>query len=185
MIPLLSLGIPGDPATAMLLGGLMVHNVSPGPLIFDKNGAVVYGIFFAMIISAVMMMVFMLVGMRGFIKVLNIPKNFLLPAIVVLCCIGAIGDSNRIFDVWGVLIFGLLGFGLVKASIPSSPMILGFILGPMFEENLRKASQLASSDSAFNHPIFFFFMIVTVIVVFMSLRSNKKAAQAESNAATE
>lgn len=185
MIPLLSLGIPGDPATAMLLGGLMVHNVSPGPLIFDKNGAVVYGIFFAMILSAVMMMIFMLVGMRGFIKVLNIPKNFLLPAIVVLCCIGAIGDSNRIFDVWGVLIFGLLGFGLLKAGIPSSPMILGFILGPMFEENLRKASQLASSDSAFRHPIFFLFMIVTVIVVFMSLRSNKKAAQAENSIASE
>lgn len=180
MIPLLSLGIPGDPATAMLLGGLMVHDVSPGPLIFDKSGSVVYGIFFAMIIAAILMCLFMLVGMRGFIKVLKIPKNYLLPIIVILCCVGAIGDSNRIFDVWGVLLFGLMGYGLIKAKIPSSPMILGFILGPMFEENLRKVSQLASTDSIIDHPIALVFVIVTVVVVAISLRSNKRAAEAES-----
>ena len=99
MIPLLALGIPGDAVTAMLLGGLMVHDVSPGPLIFQKSGATVYGIFFAMIIASVMMLVFMLIGMKGFVKVLKVPKNYLLPIIVVLCCVGAIGDSNRAFDV--------------------------------------------------------------------------------------
>lgn len=177
MIPLLSLGIPGDPATAMLLGGLMVHSVSPGPLIFEKSGAVVYGIFFAMIIAAIAMFACMMLGMRGFIKVLKIPKNFLLPIIIILCCVGAIGDSNRIFDVWGVLVFGLMGFGLSKASIPTSPMILGFILGPMFESNLRKVAQLASSDSPVNHPIFLVLMVATIAVVVLSLRSNKKAAQ--------
>lgn len=174
MIPLLSLGIPGDAVTAMLLGGLMVHDVSPGPLIFQKSGATVYGIFFAMMIAAVFMCIFMLVGMRGFIKVLNIPKNYLLPIIVVLCCVGAIGDSNRVFDVWGVLIFGIMGYALIKAKIPLSPMILGFILGPTFESNLRKVSQLISNDSVFKHPIFCVFMVATVGVVIWSLNSNKK-----------
>lgn len=174
MIPLLSLGIPGDAVTAMLLGGLMVHDVSPGPLIFQKSGATVYGIFFAMMIAAVFMCIFMLVGMRGFIKVLNIPKNYLLPIIVVLCCVGAIGDSNRVFDVWGVLVFGIMGYALIKAKIPLSPMILGFILGPTFESNLRKVSQLISNDSVFKHPIFCVFMVATVGVVIWSLNSNKK-----------
>ena len=175
MIPLLALGIPGDAVTAMLLGGLMVHNVSPGPLIFQKSGATVYGIFFAMIIAAIMMLIFMLIGMKGFIKVLKVPKNYLLPIIVVLCCVGAIGDSNRVFDVWGVLIFGIVGYLLIKAKIPTSPLILGFILGPTLESNLRKVSQLISTDSPMDHPIFIGFMILTVIVVVLSLRRNKKA----------
>lgn len=174
MIPLLSLGIPGDAVTAMLLGGLMVHGVSPGPLIFQKSGATVYGIFFAMIIASIMMLIFMLIGMKGFIKVLKVPKNFLLPIIVVLCCVGAIGDSNRAFDVLGVFVFGLMGYLLIKAQIPSSPLILGFILGPTLESNLRKVSQLITSDSPLNHPIFCIFIVLTVVVVFLSLRSSKK-----------
>lgn len=182
MIPLLSLGIPGDAVTAMLLGGLMVHDVSPGPLIFQKSGPVVYGIFFAMIISAIFMVVFMLIGMKGFIKVLNIPKNYLLPVIVVLCCVGAIGDSNRMFDVWGVLVFGLMGYALIKAKIPTSPMILGFILGPVFESNLRKVSQLISRDTPLAHPIFCVFIVLTVIVVAISLRSNRKMNRTDAMA---
>ncbi len=182
MIPLLSLGIPGDAVTAMLLGGLMVHDVSPGPLIFQKSGSTVYGIFFAMIIAAIFMCIFMLVGMRGFIKVLNIPKNYLLPIIVVLCCVGAIGDANRVFDVWGVLGFGIMGYALIKAGIPLSPMILGFILGPTFESNVRKVSQLISRDSIFSHPIFCVFAVATILVVIWSLRSNKKEREAAAAA---
>lgn len=178
MIPLLSLGIPGDAVTAMLLGGLMIHGVSPGPLIFQKSGGTVYGIFFAMIISAIMMFIFMLVGMKGFVKVLKIPKNYLLPIIVVLCCIGAIGDSNHIFDVWGVLGFGLMAYLLIKAKIPTTPMILGFILGPTLEENLRRVSQLISDSSPLSHPIFIVFIVATVIVAGFSVRSNLKEAKA-------
>ena len=178
MIPLLSLGIPGDAVTAMLLGGLMIHGVSPGPLIFEKSGSVVYGIFFAMIVSAIMMFVFMILGMKGFIKVLKIPKNYLLPIIIILCCIGAIGDSNHIFDVWGVLGFGLMAYLLIKAKIPTTPMILGFILGPTLEENLRRVSQLISDSSPLSHPIFIVFLIATVIVVGFSVRSNLKEAKA-------
>ena len=183
MIPLLSLGIPGDPATAMLLGGFMVHNIAPGPLIFEKNGPVMYGIFTAMIIASIVMCLFMFGGLRGIIKVLKIPKYYLLPVIVMLCCVGAIGDSNRMFDVWGVLIFGLIGYFFAKAEIPTTPMILGFILGPMFEENLRRASKLAQSDPITNHPISIVFLVITVVAVALSVRSNmkqKKAAQTNS-----
>lgn len=181
MIPLLSLGIPGDAVTAMILGGFMVHNVAPGPLIFQKSGPVVYGIFVAMVISAIFMLLLEYIGMRGFIKLLKIPKQFLLPAVVVLCVVGAIGDSNSIFDVWGVLLFGLIGYALLKAKFPLTPMILGFILGPMFEQNLRRASQLASSDPIWNHPISLAFLAVTALTIIMSLRSNRRARKSEKD----
>ena len=129
MIPLLSLGIPGDAATAMLLGGLQIHNVAPGPLIYEKNGVVVYAIFFAMVLAAIFMMLFMLLGMRFFVTVLKVPKNFLLPVVVVLCAIGAIGNANMIFDTYCMVGFGLMSYLLIKSKVPTVPMILGFIAG--------------------------------------------------------
>lgn len=177
MIPLLSLGIPGDAATAMLLGGLQVHNVAPGPLIYEKNGTVVYAIFFAMVLSAIFMMLFMLLGMRFFVTVLKVPKNFLLPVVVVLCGIGAIGNANLLFDTYCMVGFGLMSYLLIKAKVPTVPMILGFILGPTFEENLRRVSQLASSDPFWAHPIFCVLIIATVFVVIFSVRSNLKEAK--------
>ncbi|MDD6716717.1 MAG: tripartite tricarboxylate transporter permease [Firmicutes bacterium] len=177
MIPLLSLGIPGDAATAMLLGGLQVHNVSPGPLIYQNNGQVVYAIFFAMMVAAVFMLLFMMLGMKIFVSVLKIPKNFLLPVVVVLCGIGAIGNANMAFDTYVMVGFGLMAYLMKKAKIPSVPMILGFILGPMFEENLRRCSQLTSSDPFYNHPIFMVLIAVTVVVSVFSVRANQKEAK--------
>ena len=177
MIPLLALGIPGDACTAMLLGGLQVHNVAPGPLIYEKNGAVVYAIFFAMIVSAIFMMLFMLLGMRFFIAVLKVPKNYLLPIVLVLCGIGAIGNANMVFDTYVMVGFGLMSYLMIKSKIPTVPMILGFILGPTFETNLRRVSQLASSDPFYHHPIFCVLMIATILVVIFSVRSNLKEAK--------
>ena len=177
MIPLLSLGIPGDAATAMLLGGLQVHNVAPGPLIYEKSGNVVYAIFFAMVLSAIFMMLFMLLGMRFFVSVLKVPKNYLLPVVVVLCAIGAIGNANMLFDTYCMVGFGLMSYLLIKSKVPTVPMILGFILGPTFEQNLRRVSQLTSSDPFWNHPIFCVLIIATVFVVIFSTRANLKDAK--------
>lgn len=172
MIPLLTLGIPGDGTTAILLGALMVHSVSPGPLIFAKNGAVVYGIYTAMLVSAIAMLILEFICMKGFIKVLKVPKQFLLPVVIILCCIGAFGNSNRIFDIWGVLIFGLLGYLMSKSKLPLPPIILGFILGPIFETNFRRASQYLVMNpwEWMNHPIAIVFIIVTILGLWMSLR---------------
>ena len=179
MIPLIALGIPGDAVTAMLLGGLMVHNVAPGPLIFEKSGVVVYGIFCAMLVSNFFMLALEFLAMRGFIKLLKVPKYWLFPVVVVLCCIGAIGDSNRIFDVWGVLLFGLIGYGLMKAGVPMVPMILGFILGPMFETNLRKSSQLFVMDpfGIFHQPIALLFVAMTVVAMYYSVKAQRREAR--------
>ena len=185
MIPLLSLGIPGDAATAMLLGGLQVHNVAPGPLIYEKSGNVVYAIFFAMVLSAIFMMLFMLLGMRFFVSVLKVPKNYLLPVVVVLCAIGAIGNANMLFDTYCMVGFGLMSYLLIKSKVPTVPMILGFILGPTFEQNLRRVSQLTSSDPFWNHPIFCVLIIATVFVVIFSVRSNLKDARRAEQAELE
>lgn len=183
MIPLLTLGIPGDGTTAILLGALMVHNVTPGPMIFQKNGAVVYGIYTAMLIATIAVLIVENLGMRAFINVLKIPNYYLLPPVVVLCFIGAFGSSNRVFDILCVLIFGFLGYLLHKGGFTIPPLILGFILGPMFEQNLRRVSQFQAIDSMawVNHPIAVVFIVVTVVALaFPRIRSAYQKNRKES-----
>ena len=179
MIPMLTLGIPGDAATAMLLGGLMVHQIAPGPLIFEKNGVEVYGIYGAMILAAIAMLCFELFGIRIFIKILKLKKNWLMPVIIMLCIIGAIGNANRLFDVWCVLGFGVLGYAMIKGKIPHVPMILGFILGPIFELNFRRAVQHYTIDpnDMFNHPIAIGFFVFTIVVIIYSLIRQRKESK--------
>lgn len=176
MIPLLTLGIPGDGTTAILLGALMVHSVAPGPLIFQKNGAVVYGIYTAIFISSVAMLALEFLCMKGFIRVLKIPKQYLLPIVIVLCCIGAFGNSNRLFDIWGVLIFGLMGYLMNKSGLPVPPIILGFILGPIFETNFRRVSQYQTINpwEWTGHPIAIAFFIVTAVSLYFTISGIRK-----------
>ena len=146
LIPLLTLGIPGDAVTAILLGGLMIHGIQPGPMLFITQGPLVYTIFAALTLSAIIMLVVEFYGLRVFIRLLAIPKHILLPIILVLCVVGAFGLASRVFDVWSVLGFGLLGYAFVKAGIPTAPFIIGFILGPMAETNFRRGLQLSQGD---------------------------------------
>jgi len=146
MIPLLTLGIPGDAVSAMMLGGFMIHGIQPGPLLFVSQGVLVYTIFAALIVSSVMMLVCEFYGMRIFVKLLAVPKHVLLPVILVLCVVGAFGLGSRIFDIWTILIFGLVGYGFVKFGVPQAPFIIGFILGPMAETNLRRSLMLSDNN---------------------------------------
>ncbi|MDO5612524.1 MAG: tripartite tricarboxylate transporter permease [Paracoccus sp. (in: a-proteobacteria)] len=146
MVPLLTLGIPGDAVTAILLGGLMIHGIQPGPMLFLTQGPLVYTIFAALIVSAVVMLVLEFWGLRIFIRLLAIPKHILLPIILVLCAVGAFGLASRVFDIWTILAFGVLGFAFVKAGMPTAPFIIGFILGPMAETSFRRGLQLSRGD---------------------------------------
>ena len=188
LIPLLTLGIPGDAVTAILLGGLMVHNIAPGPLIFEKSGVVIYGLFVALFLSALAMLFIELFGIRIFIRVLTVPKYFLLPIIMVLCAIGAFGNSNRIFDVYCIMGFGVIGYGMIKANIPTVPVIMGIILGPIFEMNFRRVAQLSGTGEALlDHPIAAFLMAIAVFAMIFSFvmnrREAKKLAEAEARQA--
>lgn len=167
MIPLLTLGIPGDGTTAVLLGALRVQGIAAGPLIFQKNGDYVFGIYVAMLVASVAMLVLVNLGIRGFLKILKVPKHYLLPIVIVLCAVGAFGSSNRMFDVYCMLGFGLLGFLMKVGKLPFPPIIMGFILGPLFESNLRRVSQFLSIDSMrwTKHPIAIMFVLVTIIML--------------------
>ena len=183
MIPLLCMGIPGNTVSAIFLGGLQVHAISPGPLIFNKSGQYVYGIYLALIISSIFMLIFERAGLPIFVKLLDIPKHILLPCIVVMCCVGGYSANSRVFDVQCILFFGLLGLLFKVLKIPSTPLIIGFIVGSMFEENLRQALQAGhGSWTVFlSRPIAMAFLIITVISCAMTVRKNmqdKKAAAA-------
>ncbi|WZL73060.1 tripartite tricarboxylate transporter permease [Clostridiaceae bacterium 35-E11] len=172
LIPLLTLGIPGNTVTAMLLGGLMIHGISPGPLIFVKSGKIMYAIFTALIVGNIAMLVLEYWGIKYFVKLMDIPKATLFPIITVLCAVGAFASNSRVFDVYAILIFGLIGFLFNKASIPKTPFIIGFILGPIAEVNLRRAL-MASEGSLLpfiTRPISAVFVALTVLSIVMTVR---------------
>ena len=181
MVPLLTLGIPGDTTTAMLLGALTLHNLNPGPLLFETQASVVYGIFAAMLISSVIMLFMEFVGLRVFVKLLSIPKYILLPCIFVLCVIGAYNLKNNMSQVIACIMFGVIGFAFKKFEIPSTPFILGFILGPLAEQNYRRG--LMRTNGSFipflTSPISAVFLGIAVIVIILAatkpLRQKRKA----------
>ncbi|MGK2907748.1 MAG: tripartite tricarboxylate transporter permease [Desulfuromonadales bacterium] len=181
MIPLLTLGIPGDGATAILLGGFLLHGMQPGPLLFEQNGPVVYSIFAAMALSAIIMAALMWGGMRVFVKILRVPTHILIPLIVVLCSIGAYALGNRVFDMWGLLLFGFVGLMMNRFGIPIPPFILGFILQGAMEVNLRRGLEYSNGNwmDAFTHPISAMFLVLTILSLILTLINNHKAAKRE------
>lgn len=182
MIPLLTLGIPGDGATAILLGGFMLHGLQPGPLLFQSSGEIVYSIFAAMILSAIAMALIMYLGMRMFVRILNVPSNILLPVIVVLCCIGSYALNSRTFDVWALVLFGIIGLGMQKFGVPLPPFILGFILEGAFETNLRRGLEYSNGNffEVFTRPIAAVFLALTVLSVAYSIYSLVKKTGTEA-----
>ncbi|GGB39001.1 C4-dicarboxylate ABC transporter permease [Lentibacillus populi] len=176
LVPLMALGIPGDTVTAMLLGGLVIHGLQPGPIFFTQNTDIVYGIFAALIIANIAMLLFLIYGMRYFIRILSIPRHILLPIIIALCAVGAFAENNRVFDIWALLFFGILGYLLIKFKFPIAPVILGFILGPIAETNLRRGLQL--TDESFwpflTHPIAAVFWVIAIGSVVLKAWGNHK-----------
>ena len=178
MIPLLTLGIPGDTNTAMLLGGLIVHGLSPGPMLFSNNAGFVYAIFVGLILASIAMLVIEFFGLRIFVRLLQIPKHILMPIIMALCVVGAFANNNRMFDVYSIFIFGMIGFVFTMVKLPLPPVILGFILGPMVEEKLRSGLMYTNGNflAFFERPVTATFMILTVVVlVFWSYKQLRKA----------
>ena len=170
LVPLMTLGIPGDNTTAILLAGFMIHGITPGPLLFETDGVLVYGIFTALVISNIFMIATMFWGMRFFVRVLSVPKHVLLPVIITLCVVGSYGLNNRLFDVGTMLAFGGIGFLMKKLSLPNTPLLLGFILGPIVEVNLRRGLMKSRGDFTpfFTEPISAVILVLTVIVVIVT-----------------
>jgi len=182
LIPLLTLGIPGDVTTAILLGALTMKGITAGPLLFKMQGDLVYSIFVALLIANVVMLIMMRFGMKVFVKLLSTPKIYLLPIVMIMCLVGAYAVNNRMFDVWCVLVFGILGYVLKRFKIPFAPLIMGFILGPTVELYLRRASMLNEGDLTpfLTRPIPVVFLAIAVAVVIITvvreIKNRKKAS---------
>ena len=179
MIPLLTLGIPGDGATAILLGGFMLHGMVPGPLLFQQNGDLVYNIFGSMMLGTIFMAVLMWAGMRMFVQILKVPTHILVPLIVVLCSIGAYALGNRVFDMWGLLLFGVIGLMMSRFKIPVPPFILGFILEGALETNLRRGLEYSNGNfwEVFTRPISGLFLLLTVLSFATTLIKQYRASK--------
>lgn len=184
LIPLLTVGIPGDTVTAMLLGALTIQGLTPGPLLFNSNGVFVYGLFTAVLISTIMMIFVEYNGMRFIVKILGVPRYTLLPVILVICMAGVFSSNNRIFDLWVMLFFGVISFLLSRYGFPTAPMILGFILGPYLETYLMRAQQLGrgSMMPIFGRPVAMAFLAITIaFVAFQVVRNVKRAKEMGEN----
>lgn len=167
LIPLLTLGIPGDVITAVMLGALMIQGLTPGPMLFTNNGDIVYGIFFSLIIANIFVLIVGLAGTKIFPKLLNIPENILMPIIVVLCILGSYAISNSMFDVIVMFVFGLLGYILLKFEIPLAPLLLALILAPILEKNFMRSILISNGDFSifFTRPISLTVISVTLLVI--------------------
>ncbi|MCY1152907.1 MAG: tripartite tricarboxylate transporter permease [Sphaerochaetaceae bacterium] len=167
LIPMLTLGIPGDPMTAVLMGGLIIQGLRPGPLLFQQQMPFVSSIFISLLLSVVFMCILGLLGARLYAKLISFPKKYLIPAILVFSLIGSYAISNSIFDIWVLIISGFVGFVFRKISIPIPPVILGMILGPLFESNFRRSLMLSEGNWAtfVQRPISLFFLIVVILLL--------------------
>ncbi|MCB2004406.1 MAG: tripartite tricarboxylate transporter permease [Rhodoferax sp.] len=146
LIPLLTLGIPGDTVTAMLLGGLTIHGLQPGPRLFETSGPIVWHILAAVLVANVLIIAVGLLGFRFFVRVLDVPRHLLIPALFVLAVVGTYALSNQVFDVIVMLALGVVGFLMLLASIPVYPAVIGVILGPLLESEMRRALVISGGD---------------------------------------
>ena len=145
-IPMLTLGIPPNAVMALMVGAMTIKGIQPGPQVMTSNPELFWGLIASMWIGNLMLIVLNLPLIGIWIKLLTVPYRFLFPAIVVFCCIGTYSLNNNAFDVYLTAGFALLGYIFYKLSCEPAPLLLGFILGPMMEENLRRALLLARGD---------------------------------------
>ena len=167
LIPLLTLGIPGDPITAIMLGAFLVHGLIPGPMLFVEAGPFVYAIFATMLLTYFLILAYGYFGTYLFAAILKVREEVLVPSILVISFIGAYAVNSSLFDVGLALIFGVLGYFLTKFQFPLPPILMGLILGPIAEESMRQ-SLVASSGSwtiFVTKPISALFLLATALIV--------------------
>jgi TctA family transporter len=145
-IPLLTLGIPPNAVMALMVGAMTIHNIQPGPQVMTSNPQLFWGLIASMWIGNAMLIILNLPLIGMWIKLLTVPYRWLFPAIVLFCAIGVYSTNNNTFDIRLVGFFGVVGYMFIKLGIEPAPLLMGFILGPMMEENLRRALLLSRGD---------------------------------------
>jgi putative tricarboxylic transport membrane protein len=139
LVTIMAFGIPGDAVTAVMLGALTIHGIQSGPLFISQNAQIAYGMFAAYLVAHPIMVALLWAGSRWMLRVTTVPKAVLFPVVLVLCVIGAYALNNTMANVYILLVFGVLGYAMVKFGFPLAPFILGVILGDQIEINLIRA----------------------------------------------
>lgn len=179
LIPMMTLGIPGDPVTAILIAALLIHGLVPGPLLFVENGEFAYGVIFSFFWANIFNIIIALVGLRFLVKVLIIPKTLLMPSIAILCVIGSYALRNNFFDVYVMFSFGLLGIIMRWLDMPTVPLLLAMVLGRQIEEYLRVSLIASKNDITifFTSPFSLFFLCLAAASVFWSFWAEHRSKQ--------
>lgn len=177
LIPLLTLGIPGDAVAAVMLGALQIQGVRPGPGLFREYSELIYTLFAGFFIANIVMLTLGLLGARFFAQVLSVPKSILVPVIIILCIVGSYAVNNSLFDVWVMLFFGVIGYFMQKMRFPISPLVLGLILGPMVEAELRRSLLLSQGSPAIfvTRPVSLILLLLTMASIVQGILRQRRA----------
>jgi putative tricarboxylic transport membrane protein len=184
LIPLIAMGIPGSVIDAILIGALMIHSIQPGPTLFITNPDIVYAMIAACLIGNLVMLAVMTGTVNWVARLADIPRTYMLPVIIVCCVIGAFGLDNVMFDVWVMLVFGVIGFLLERARYPLGPFVIGFILAPLMEAKLRTGLMMTAGSITpiFTRPVALTFLIIAIVLLVWPLvgewRRRRAAAEA-------
>jgi putative tricarboxylic transport membrane protein len=175
LVTIMAFGIPGDAVTAVMLGAMIIHGIQPGPLFMTQEPRIAYGIFAAYLLAHPVMMVLQWLLARVYLRIVQVPKALLVPVILVLCVIGAYALNNTVDNVYALLLFGLLGYALVKFDFPLAPLILGVILGDQIEVNLVRALMTDSDPWLFlTRPISGAMLALSVVSVVLALWQHRR-----------
>jgi putative tricarboxylic transport membrane protein len=145
-IPMMTLGIPGTPVMAMMIGAMMIHGIAPGPQVMTKEPELFWGLIASMWIGNAMLLVINLPLIGVWVRLLRVPYQLLFPAIMLFCAIGVYSLTNAAFEVFVTVAFGVIGYLLVRLDFELAPLLLGMVLGPLMEEHLRRAMVVARGD---------------------------------------
>lgn len=179
LIPMLTLAVPGDAVTAIILSVFYVHGLKPGPMFISESSSSFYAILLAGLIACVAVLLLGLLVAPRISKIIAVPKNILLPVVTALCVVGSFACNNRLFDVGLMFVFGLMGFLMRRRGYPAAPLVLALVLGKTMDSNFRRAVQLAAVTdnplvSLFNAPMTIFLLICTLAVILSNVPFVKK-----------
>lgn len=178
LIPLLALGIPGDVVTAVILGAFMLQGLTPGPLLFQENITLIYAIFCGIMLSSVLLFLAGSAAITSFARIADVPKHMLFPVVLLFCVFGSYAVNNNMFDVLVMIVFGLVGFLMLRMDMSAAPFLLGVILGPKFEDNLRRSFLIGDDWTIFvRGPICWIFIALTLLSLYVGLRREWVAAR--------
>jgi putative tricarboxylic transport membrane protein len=167
-VPALVFGIPGDSITAIVIGVLFMKGLRPGPMIFERNPEIVYAVYFSFIVANILMIPFGYLAIKASARMLRVPKNILMPAILMFCIIGSFAINNTVFDIGTMLVMGVAGYFLETAGYPVAPIVLGLVLGPILEQNFMTSMIKLDWDLPlfFSRPIGAVLGGITVLIWF-------------------